>query len=144
MTLTPNYDPNNVFAKIIRGEIPAVRLFEDDDVLAFMDAFPQTEGHCLVIPKRAENATIFELDDGAFDALARGVRRLARAVKEGLAPDGIRIAQFNGAAAGQTVFHVHFHVIPVYAGAGERPHASGGAADKAALEAAAARIRAVL
>lgn len=136
------YDPDNIFARIVRGEIPCVRVHEDDATLAFMDLMPQSEGHTLVIPKRAgENL----LDTSPADAAAAilTTQRVARAVKAAFAPPGLVVTQFNGPAAGQTVFHLHFHVIPVYAGAGLRLHARE-KAEAAVLEAHAARIRAAL
>ena len=116
------YDSNNVFAKIIRGEIPSVKIYEDDKSLAFMDVMPQADGHVLVIPKEtAEN--IFELSPEGAAVLMATTQRVAKAVKKGLGTPGIMVAQLNGAAAGQSVFHVHFHVIPRSAGVDFRLHA---------------------
>ena len=144
MTLDQKYDPENIFVKIIRGDIPSVKLDESDDILAFMDVFPQSEGHCLVIHKRATATNLFDVDDDDLAVLIAAVRKLARAVKDGLKPDGIRIAQFNGALAGQTVYHLHFHIIPVYEGRELSRHAAGGPADTESLEKTAAKIRAAL
>jgi histidine triad (HIT) family protein len=136
------YDPDNIFARIVRGEIPCVRVHEDDATLAFMDLMPQSEGHTLVIPKRAgENLFDTAPEDAA--AAIRTTQRVARAVKAAFSPPGLVVTQFNGPAAGQTVFHLHFHVIPVYAGAGLRLHARE-KADASVLEAHAARIRTAL
>jgi histidine triad (HIT) family protein len=105
------YDPNNIFAKILRGEIPSIKLYEDDKTLAFMDVMPQADGHCLVVPKEAAE-NIFDLSPAGLDAMMATTQKIAKAVKKALLPPGIVLTQFNGAAAGQTVFHVHFHIIP--------------------------------
>src|SRR4029078_12848232 len=116
------YDSNNVFAKILRGEIPSIKVYEDAKTLAFMDVMPQSDGHVLVIPKEtAEN--VFELSSDGAAALMATTQRVAKAVRKGLNTPGIMIAQLNGAAAGQTVFHVHFHIIPRSAGVDFRLHA---------------------
>jgi len=141
MSLEETYDPGNIFAKIIHGDIPAVKVFEETDILAFMDVFPQSEGHCLVIHKRATATNLLDAEPGDLAALTGAVQKLARAVKAGLNPDGIRIAQFNGAGAGQTVYHLHFHIIPVYAGRRPGDHAGGKPADATALEQTAEKIR---
>ena len=142
MSLTGAYDPDNIFAKILRGEIPCHKIFEDEASLAFMDIFPQSPGHCLVIPK-APARTILEIDEGALSAYMPAVKRLAHAVNAALAPDGIVVTQFNGAPAGQTVFHLHFHVIPRYDGVELGAH-GGGRGDDAVLAEQAARIAAAL
>ena len=116
------YDSNNVFARILRGEIPAVKVYEDEKTLAFMDVMPQSDGHTLVIPKEpAEN--IFDLSPEGAAALVATTQKVAKAVKKGLSTPGVMIAQLNGAPAGQSVFHVHFHIIPRSAGADFRLHA---------------------
>ncbi|MFN3959961.1 MAG: HIT family protein [Parvularculaceae bacterium] len=143
MSLDAVYDPGNIFAKIVRAELPAVKVFEDDAALAFMDIFPQSRGHTLVIPKTTNAPNLLVEDPQALAALIVRVQRVARAVAKALGPDGVRIAQFNGAPAGQTVFHLHFHIIPVYEGTRMAPHA-GGKADPAELESLAAKIRAAL
>ena len=133
------YDPNNVFAKILRGEIPCVKVYEDDKTLAFMDVMPQSEGHTLVVPKEeAEN--IFDLSAEGLEAMMATTQKIAKAVKNSLRPDGIVLTQFNGAAAGQTVFHVHFHVIPRREGGPLAPHARH-MVDAPILETVAAKIR---
>ncbi|MEM8770751.1 MAG: HIT domain-containing protein [Pseudomonadota bacterium] len=114
MSLTLNYNPDNIFAKIIAGDMPATKIWETDDILAFMDVFPQSDGHCLVVHKKAQAANLLDIDPQALGTLILGVKKVAAAVAAGLKPDGIRIAQFNGSSAGQTVFHLHFHIIPVY------------------------------
>lgn len=136
------YDPNNIFARILRGEAPCIKVCENETTLAIMDVMPQSDGHVLVIPKApAEQIYDLPIEAGA-DALAM-VQRVAAAMRAALAPEGLLIAQFNGAAAGQTVPHVHFHLIPRREGETLRMHARE-MADMAKLEAIAGRIRAAL
>src|ERR1700712_375709 len=116
------YDSNNVFAKILRGEIPSVKVFEDTKTLAFMDVMPQAEGHVLVIPKEAAE-NIHDLSAGGAAALMTTTQKVANAVKKALDVPGIMLAQLNGAAAGQSVFHVHFHIIPRHADVDMHLHA---------------------
>lgn len=116
------YDRNNVFARILRGEIPCVRLYEDAKTFAFMDVMPQADGHALVIPKE-EAEDFFALSPEGATVLIATTQRIAKAVKKGMNAPGIMIAQLNGAPAGQSVFHVHFHIIPRSAGADFRLHA---------------------
>ncbi len=105
------YDDSNIFAKILRGEMPSFKVYEDDKTLAFMDVMPQAEGHTLVIPKfPAEN--LFDLVPDYAVAMALTVKRLAPAVKKAFDAPGLMIVQLNGSAAGQTVFHIHTHIIP--------------------------------
>ncbi len=139
---TSAYDPANVFAKILRGELPAAKVFEDADVLAIMDVMPQADGHTLVIPKAASRNL---LDIGADDLKSAilAVQRVARAVKQAFGAPGVLVTQFNEPAAGQTVFHTHFHVIPRFEGVPLKPH-SGGMADAKLLAGHAERIRAAL
>jgi histidine triad (HIT) family protein len=144
MTTIPPYDEANIFARILRGEIPKATVYEDEAALAFMDIFPQSEGHTLVIPKRAKAAMIFDAPADDLRELIIVVQKIAQAVEKALGPDGVRIMQFNGQEAGQTVFHVHFHVIPVYAGKRLQPHQGGKPADQDGLRALAARIKAAL
>ncbi len=144
MSLNETYDPDNIFAKIVRGDMACVQLYETDDILAFMDVFPQSRGHCLVIHKKADATNLFDIDASALAGLAGAVQKVATAVKTGLKPDGVRIAQFNGAPAGQTVFHLHFHIIPIYEGEALGVHAAGGPAPAETLEPIAAAIRAAL
>lgn len=124
MSLTTTYDAQNIFAQIIRGEAPCYKLYEDDDVLAFLDLFPQSFGHTLVIPKRSAACNILDVDSEALCQVMRVVQQLTRAIVAELAPDGVQIAQFNGAPAGQTVFHIHMHIVPRYAGQGMAVHAA--------------------
>ncbi|WP_312361046.1 HIT family protein [Stutzerimonas balearica] len=141
MSLTTTYDAQNIFAQIIRGEAPCYKLYEDDDVLAFLDLFPQSFGHTLVIPKRSAACNILDVDSEALCQVMRVVQQLTRAIVAELAPDGVQIAQFNGAPAGQTVFHIHMHIVPRYAGQGMAVHAAQ-KADPAELERLQARLRA--
>ena len=141
MSLTGDYDPNNVFAKILRGEIPCATIFEDDDVLAFMDAFPQSKGHSLVISKTSHARNLLDMEPEVLIKVMAATQKLARAVIAALNPDGVLISQFNGAPAGQTVFHTHFHVIPRYEGAALARH-GGGMADPGELSATAKEIAA--
>ena len=142
MSLDGTYEPDNIFAKILRGEAPAARVFEDGDVLAFMDAFPQTRGHTLVIPKHSSARNLLEEEPETLAKLILGVQRVARAVNAALKPDGLVITQFNGAAAGQTVYHPHFHILPRWEGQPLGRHAGGGMADPAELKTLAEQIAA--
>lgn len=144
MALHGTYDRDNIFAKMVRGEMPCVKVFEDEVALAFMDIFPQSEGHTLVIPKDVEARNFLELDPNKIGPYMQRVQRVAQAVERGLKPDGLRIVQFNGAPAGQTVYHLHFHILPVREGEVGRAHASGKPADTEELKALADRIAAYL
>ncbi len=115
------YDQNNIFARILRREIPAAAVYEDDHSLAFMDAMPQADGHTLIIPK-CEAQTLFDIEPAALARLIVTTQKVAKAVRSAFDPAGIRIMQFNFPAAGQTVFHVHFHVVPFYEGTAVKPH----------------------
>jgi histidine triad (HIT) family protein len=142
MSLDGTYDAGNIFAKILRGEAPAARVFEDDHVLAFMDVFPQGRGHTLVIPKHSVARNLMDEDPAVLAPLILGVQRVTRAVRAALKPDGIVVTQFNGAASGQTIFHLHFHIIPRWEGVPLGRHASGGMADPAELKVLAEQIAA--
>src|SRR5271154_1915647 len=142
MSLDGVYDETNIFAKILRGEAPSTRVYEDDHVLAFMDVFPQSRGHTLVISKETTARNLLEVEPAPLNHLIAGVQRITRAVRAALNPDGVMVAQFNGTASGQTVFHLHFHIIPRWAGAPLRPHGEGGMADPAELAALARQITA--
>lgn len=143
MSLDGAYDPQNLFAKILRGELPCHRITEDEHTLAFMDLFPQSRGHCLVLPK-APARNLLELQEEALAPLMRQVKRVAHGVTSALRPDGVVITQFNGAPAGQTVFHIHVHVIPRYTGEEFAGHGLAQKADDAALADLADRISASL
>lgn len=135
------YDPGNIFAKILRGEMPAIKVFEDDVALAFMDIMPRIEGHTLVIPKVAAR-NIFDIAPADLSVLIQRVQHVAKAVKTGMAAEGLVVQQFNEISGGQVVFHIHFHILPRWTGVALGPHGVMG--DKAAIEAAAAKIRAAL
>tara|TARA_Y100001947_G_C10335483_1_gene302851 strand:+ start:198 stop:632 length:435 start_codon:yes stop_codon:yes gene_type:complete len=144
MTLHGKYDQDNIFAKMLRGEMPCVKVFEDDVALAFMDIFPQTTGHTLVIPKDAKARNFLELKPKKIGPYMERVQTVAKAVEKALQPDGLRILQFNGAPAGQTVYHLHFHILPIMEGQTGRPHASGEPANTEELKALAEKIAAYL
>ena len=144
MSLDGRYDTGNIFAKIIRGEMPSVKVFEDDKVLAFMDVFPQSRGHALVISKVSQARNLLEVEPDVLADLIASTQRLAKATVTALKPDGVVVTQFNGAPAGQTVFHLHFHVIPRYDGEALGRHSEGGMADVGELKALADRISAAL
>jgi histidine triad (HIT) family protein len=136
------YNPNNIFAKILRGEVPSHKVWEDAATIAILDVMPQSDGHTLIIPKTpAEN--LFDLDTGMAEAVMRTGQRLALAVRRAFHPDGVTLMQFNGAEAGQTVFHFHLHVIPRYAGQPLRSHGRG-FADPAVLAEQAMHLKAAL
>jgi histidine triad (HIT) family protein len=142
MSLDGTYDDGNIFAKILRGEAPSVRVFEDEHVFAFMDVFPQSKGHCLVIPKHSTARNLLEEEPERLSTLILGVQRVTKAVRAALNPDGIVVTQFNGAVSGQTVYHLHFHIIPRWDGVPLGRHAGGGMADVEALKALAEQIAA--
>ena len=144
MSLHATYDPDNIFAKILRGEIPAVRVWEDDHVLAFMDVFPQSEGHVLIISKTSTAPTLLEIEADALARLTAAVQRTARALEKALRPDGVQILQYNGEAGGQTVFHLHFHIIPRWSNRPINGHGHAPLADAAVLRSLADRIAAEL
>ena len=143
MSLEGTYDRDNIFARILRGEMPAAKVFEDDQALAIMDVFPQARGHVLVLPK-AEARTLLDIEADALQALILRVQRVARAVRAALQPHGLTVMQFNGEAGGQTVFHLHFHIVPRWEGQAMGRHAGGGMADPQELAALAQQIAAAL
>ena len=136
------YDDSNIFAKILRGDLPCTKIYEDDHTLAFLDIMPQAAGHTLVLPKQA-STMLLDADPAVFAPLFSTVQKVARAVKDGMGADGVTITQFNGPAAGQTVFHLHVHILPRWDGIALRPH-SGQMEKPDVLEANAAKIRAAL
>ncbi len=144
MSLHGTYDDNNLFAKILRGEIPSVKVYEDDEVLAFMDIFPQTRGHLLVVPKDVKARNFLELPANRVGPLMERVHKLTIATEKALKPDGVTVTQFNGEDAGQTIFHLHFHIIPRYTGQRLAGHSHGKQADIAELQQIAAQIAAAL
>lgn len=138
-----SYDSNNIFAKILRGEAPCTRLYEDDKTLAFLDLFPQSPGHSLVIPK-ARARDMLDCPPEAAAAMIWTTQVLARAINKALKPDGIMLGQFNRAPAGQTIFHVHFHIIPRWSNVQLKGHGQANKAEPAELERLAADIKAAL
>ena len=137
----PAYDANNIFARILRGEFPCYKVYEDAHVLAFLDIMPRTPGHTLVIPKAAAR-NILDIAPEDFAHVARGAHRIAAAAMKAFNADGITVQQFSEAAGGQVVFHLHFHIQPRWSGIPLK--APGQMGDKTALEANAARIRLAL
>lgn len=135
------YDDQNIFARIIRGELPAIKVYEDDQVLAFMDIMPQAEGHTLVIPKKPA-VTLLDLPAEAAAYSIQIVQKIAKAIGKALNAEGIVLMQLSGAAAGQTVPHVHFHLIPSSVHQLGRHAAEIG--DQEKIKAIAERIRAAL
>ena len=140
--MSPAYDPQNIFAKILRGEAPCVKLYEDEAAFAFMDIMPRAPGHLLVIPKSPAR-NLLDVDPAALAAMTPAVQKLARAAKAGLGADGVSVFQFNETAGGQVVFHLHVHVIPRFAGDKLAPP-GGPMASAADLEPIAAKIRGAL
>lgn len=136
-----NYDDNNIFAKIIRKEAPAISVYEDESTLAFMDIMPQKDGHILIVPKE-KAITLFELSENSLLACMRTAQLVGRALKAAMGTEGITMFQQSGADSGQTVPHVHFHLLP-----GSLQGAKGHAAefaDQDALREIAAKIMAEL
>lgn len=136
------YDDQNIFAKILRGEIPSTRVYEDEHVVAFMDVMPQGTGHTLVLPK-APSRNMLDADAKTLGPLMAAVQKVARAVKQAFDAHGVTIIQFNEPASGQTVFHLHVHVIPRFEGVPLKPH-TGKMEDPAVLQANAEKIRKAL
>jgi histidine triad (HIT) family protein len=136
------YDPNNIFAKILKGDIPAHKIYEDEDTLAFLDIMPRSEGHALVITKEKAR-DLFDVDPKALAKLMAVVQKLGLKIKDAVGADGVLIQQFNGAAAGQTVFHLHVHIVPVKQGVPLKPHI-GEMADQVQLAATAEKIKKII
>ena len=143
MSLDGAYDDDNIFAKIVRGEMPCVKVWEDDQVLTFMDVFPQSKGHVLVISKTSKARNLLDAEAKTIGRLIGAVHKTARAVTAALRPDGVVVTQFNGAPAGQTVFHLHFHIIPRWDGVPLGRHGEG-MADTGELQILAEQIAAEL
>ena len=138
------YDDQNIFAKILRGEMPCHKVYEDEQTLAFLDIMPQVKGHCLVLPK-SPAVNILDVEEASLAAVMATVRKLAPVIVDVMSADGFRLMQFNGAAAGQTVFHLHMHILPMGEATRIGSHnAPGNMADGAELEDQAARIIAAL
>jgi histidine triad (HIT) family protein len=140
--LTQSYDANNIFAKILRGEAPCVRIAEDEVSLCFMDIMPRADGHALIIPKTPAR-NLLDIAPAELARFMPSVQRLARAVKAGMAADGVVVQQFNESAGGQLVFHLHFHVLPRWHGVALRPP-GGPIMPTDQREAYAAKIRAAM
>jgi len=136
------YDRDNIFAKILRGEIPCVKVYEDAKTVAFMDVMPEADGHVLVVPKEpAEN--ILDLSADGMAAMMATTQKVAKAVDKALKPGGILLKQYNRAPAGQSVFHVHFHIVPRQEGVPLAPHGKV-MVEASVLEPIAAKIRSAL
>ena len=136
------YDPNNIFAKILRGEFPCYKVYENDHVLAFLDIMPRSPGHTLVIPK-APARNIFDITPDDYAHVIRAAHKIAAACKQAFKADGMTVAQYSEAAGGQVVFHLHTHVMPRWDGIALLPPASR-MEDKAVLEQHAAKLIAAL
>jgi len=136
------YDDTNIFARILRGELPAHMVYEDDNAIAFMDLMPQGTGHTLVLP-RAPSRNLLDADPATFAPLMAVVQKIARATKEAFAADGVTVMQFNEPAAGQTVYHLHVHVVPRFEGVALKPH-TGQMEKPEVLAANAEKVRAAL
>lgn len=136
------YDPSNIFAKILRGELPCEAVYEDDASLAFMDIMPRADGHVLVIPK-APARTLLDIDSADLGKLMASAQKVAKAVKHAMAADGLTLQQFNESAGGQVVFHLHVHILPRWTGVELRPH-TGAMESPETLKRHADKIRAAL
>ncbi len=137
-----SYDTNNIFAKILRGEIPCHKVYEDADAIVFMDVMPQSPGHALIVPK-AQSRNVLDADPAVLAKILPLVQKIAVASKEAFAADGITVMQFNEPAGGQTVFHLHYHVIPRFEGTPLKAH-TGKMEDGAVLSANAEKLKAAL
>lgn len=139
---TQPYDESNVFAKILRGELPAHKLYVDDQTFSFMDIMPRGDGHCLVIPKKPAR-NLLDVEPDSLAAVMRTVQKVSRAAVKAFDADGLTVQQFNEPAGGQIVFHLHFHILPRFDGVKLRPH-TGEMADQKVLAEQAEKIRAAL
>ncbi|MGJ0509274.1 MAG: HIT family protein [Methylocystis sp.] len=135
------YDPNNIFGKILRGEVPAHKVYEDDMALAFMDIMPRAEGHVLVIPK-AGSRNLLDVSPDTLGELMKRVQHVAKALQAAFQADGLTLHQFNESAGGQVIYHLHFHLLPRWDGVSLRP--PGTMADNEKLAEQAAKIRAAM
>lgn len=136
------YDDSNVFAKILRGELPAHKIYEDADTFAFMDIMPRGDGHALVIPKKPAR-NLLDVDPDSLAAVMRTAQKVARAAMKAFDADGVTVQQFNESAGGQVVFHLHVHVLPRFEGVALKPH-SGKMEEQEKLAADATKLRAAL
>jgi histidine triad (HIT) family protein len=139
--MSVTYDPNNIFGKILRGEIPAHKVYEDDVALALMDIMPRAEGHVLVIPKEGARG-LLDVSPDALGELMKRVQHVAKALQKAFDADGLTLHQFNESAGGQVIYHLHFHLLPRWEGVALRP--PGTMADNDKLAAQAEKIRAVM
>lgn len=140
--MTTTYDDNNIFAKILRGELPAHKVWEDDDTLVIMDIMPRGDGHCLVLPKKPAR-NMFDIEEASLLGVARTVKRITAAARTAFNADGVTIQQFNETAGGQVVFHLHVHIIPRFEGVPLGKH-TGQMADPEILAQHAEKIKAAL
>ena len=136
------YDPSNIFAKVLKGEIPCHKLYEDNDTLVFLDIMPRSEGHALVVTK-TQARDLFDISPAALAKVMGVVQKFAPKIRDAVGAQGVLIQQFNGAVAGQTVFHLHVHIVPVKEGVPLKPH-TGQMADQRDLAATAEKIRKTL
>ncbi|MEY8841099.1 HIT family protein [Cribrihabitans sp. XS_ASV171] len=136
-----DYDPDNIFARILRGEIPSTRVYEDEETLVFMDIMPRVDGHLLVIPK-TPCRNLLDASPAQLSAVIATTQKMANAVMKAFDAQGVTVQQFNEAAGGQEVFHLHFHVLPRHEGVKTRPPGQMG--DMEAIAAHAEKIRAAL
>lgn len=136
-----SYDPDNIFAKILRDEIPSTRVYEDDDTLVFMDIMPRADGHCLIIPK-TPCRNVLDASPAQLNSVIATTQKIANAVMRAFDAQGVTIQQFNEAAGGQEVFHLHFHVLPRYENVKLR--APGQMENSAVIAANAEKIRGAL
>mmetsp|Transcript_5404 Transcript_5404/g.8561 ORF Transcript_5404/g.8561 Transcript_5404/m.8561 type:complete len:139 (-) Transcript_5404:1844-2260(-) len=136
-----SYDNDNIFAKILRGEIPSEKLYEDDDTYVFMDIMPRADGHCLIIPK-TPCRNMLDATPEQLTACLKTVQKMGHAVMEAFGAEGVTVQQFNEAAGGQEVFHLHYHVLPRHQGV--KLHPPGTMADFVVLKEQADKIRASL
>ncbi|MES0872207.1 HIT family protein [Pseudovibrio denitrificans] len=139
---SPSYDDQNIFAKILRGELPSEKVYEDENTIVIMDIMPRADGHVLVLPKKGSR-NILDIEEAELTAVAKTAQKMARVLKQAFDADGITIHQFNEGAGGQMVFHTHFHVIPRTEGISLRPH-TGEMEDSEKLKANAEKIRAAV
>jgi histidine triad (HIT) family protein len=142
MSLEGSYEEGNVFALILQGKLPSTKIYEDENIFSFLDIMPQSRGHALVISKWSKARNILEMEPEALSQVMAGVQKIAGAIRTALNPDGIQIMQFNGSDAGQTVFHLHVHIIPRWHGQAMAMHGGAPKADPAELADLAERIRA--
>jgi len=141
VSLLGDYEDGNVFCQIIRHVEPCFKIYEDEATLAFLDIYPQAEGHTLVIPKNVRSRNILDISHEQLGLLTKTVQLVARAVTIGMRSDGVEVQQLNGSAAGQTVFHLHFHVIPRRHGIPVTPHGHAKRASENELRIVSARVR---